>query len=230
MFNKRIVGSFDTENEAIQAIEDLKKQGYDSDDISVLSKDKRETEAIADETDTNFVEGAATGAVAGGALGGLGGVLAGMGALAVPGIGPLLAAGPIAAGLMGAAAGAGAGGLAGALIGLGVPDDEADEYESHFEKGRILVLVEERRGSLPDQLDRPEFHRNARGDNDEEATGTGLFGGRDRDSDGGGLFSGNDRDSTGADTILENDRHSSGKDTSLGSDTDEIRKRGPAGL
>src|SRR3712207_2870332 len=141
---KRVVGSFNTENEAISAIEDLKRQGYDSEDISVLSKDKRETETIADETDTNFVEGAATGAATGGALGGLGGVLAGMGALAIPGIGPLVAAGPIAAGLMGAAAGAGAGGLAGALIGIGIPDDEAEEYGRHVDEGRILVLVEDR--------------------------------------------------------------------------------------
>ncbi|WKA54607.1 general stress protein [Planococcus shixiaomingii] len=228
MSHKRVVGSYETENEAINAIEDLKRQGYDSGDISVLSKDKRETETVAGETDANFVEGAATGAVTGGALGGLGGVLAGIGALAIPGIGPLVAAGPIAAGLMGAAAGAGAGGLAGALIGMGIPDDEAEEYGRHVDEGRILVLVEDRGSSLLDRNSRDEFHKDARGDNDQDAAGTGLFGGRDRDTDGSGLFGGNDRDSTGPDTILENDRPR--KDTSLGSDTDEIRKRGPAGL
>ncbi|PSL40167.1 heat induced stress protein YflT [Planomicrobium soli] len=230
MSQKRVVGSFNTENEAINAIEDLKRQGYDSENISVLSKDKQETENVAGETNTNFVEGAATGATAGGALGGLGGVLAGMGALAIPGIGPIVAAGPIAAGLMGAAAGAGAGGLAGALIGMGVPDDEAEEYGRHFDEGRILVMVEEHRSSIPDRNDRDEFHKDAHGDNERDVTGTGLFGGRDRNSGGSGLFGGNDRDSTGPDTLLENDRHGTGKDTSLGSDTDEIRKRGPAGL
>ncbi|TWT13246.1 general stress protein [Planomicrobium sp. CPCC 101079] len=230
MSQKRVVGSFNTENEAINAIEDLKRQGYNSEDISVLSKDKQETETVAGETDTNFVEGAATGATAGGALGGLGGVLAGMGALAIPGIGPIVAAGPVAAGLMGAAAGAGAGGLAGALIGMGVPDDEAEEYGRHFDEGRILVLAEEHGNSLADRSGSEDFRRDAHGGNDEDPAGTGLFGGRDRDAEGSGLFRRNDRDSTGPDAIIDNDLHDNSRDTSLGSDTDEIRKRGPAGL
>ena len=154
----RVVGSYETENEAIRAIEDLQRQGYRSEDISVLSKDKKETEAITEETGTHAGEGAATGAVTGGALGGLGGVLAGIGALAIPGIGPIVAAGPIAAGLTGAAAGAGVGGLAGALIGLGIPDEEAEMYETHFNEGKILVLVEENdENAIPDRNDRDTF-------------------------------------------------------------------------
>lgn len=153
----RVVGSYETENEAIRAIEDLQREGYNSEDISVLSKDKRETETIAEETGTHAGEGAATGAVTGGALGGLGGVLAGIGALAIPGIGPIVAAGPIAAGLAGAAAGAGVGGLAGALIGMGIPEDEAKEYESRFNEGKILVLVEDKGSSIPDRNDRDTF-------------------------------------------------------------------------
>ena len=140
---KKVVGYYDTETAAIEAIEDLKRQGYRSDDISVISKSKEEAATVTDETDTNVAEGAVTGAATGGALGGLGGVLAGLGALAIPGIGPVVAAGPIVAGLTGAAAGAGVGGLAGALIGMGIPEDEAKRYNEYFEAGKILVLVDE---------------------------------------------------------------------------------------
>ena len=153
----RVVGSYETEDQAIRAIEDLQREGYNSEDISVLSKDKRKTETVAEETGTHAGEGAATGAVTGGALGGLGGVLAGIGALAIPGIGPIVAAGPIAAGLTGAAAGAGVGGLAGALIGMGIPEDEAKEYESRFNEGKILVLIEDDGSSIPDRNDRDTF-------------------------------------------------------------------------
>lgn len=157
MAKQRVAGSYQTENEAIAAIEDLKRQGYRSEDISVLTKDKREAENIIEETDTHVEEGAAAGALTGGALGGLGGVLAGIGALAIPGIGPIVAAGPIVAGLTGAAAGAGIGGLAGALIGMGIPEDEAQRYESQFNEGSILVLVEDRGGIIPDSNDRDTF-------------------------------------------------------------------------
>ena len=153
----RVVGSYETENQAIRAIEELQREGYTSEDISVLSKDKQEAETVNEATGTQAGEGAAAGAATGGALGGLGGVLAGIGALAIPGIGPIVAAGPIAAGLAGAAAGAGVGGLAGALIGMGIPDDEAERYETHFNEGKILVLVEDDRSSIPDRNDRDTF-------------------------------------------------------------------------
>lgn len=153
----RVVGSYGTEREAIEVIEDLKRQGYRNEDISVLSKDKKETETVTEETGTNAGEGAATGAVTGGALGGLGGVLAGIGALAIPGIGPIVAAGPVVAGLTGAAAGAGVGGLAGALIGMGVPEEEAKGYETRFNEGDILVLVEENETAIPDRNDQDRF-------------------------------------------------------------------------
>ncbi|MFC4714481.1 general stress protein [Planococcus dechangensis] len=139
----RVVGAYDTEMEAVEVIEDLQHQGYRSEDISVISKDKKDVEQVTQETGTQAGEGAAAGAATGGALGGLGGVLAGLGALAIPGIGPIVAAGPIAAGLTGAVAGAGVGGIAGALIGIGVPEDEARDYETQFKEGRILVLLED---------------------------------------------------------------------------------------
>src|SRR5690606_13293659 len=107
-----------------------------------ISKDSKEVSHITEETDTHAGEGAATGAATGRILGGLGGVLTGLGALAIPGIGPIVAAGPIVAGITGAAAGAGVGGLAGALIGMGIPDEDARRYNDYFEQGKILVLVD----------------------------------------------------------------------------------------
>lgn len=140
---KHIVGYYDTEAEAIDAIEDLKRQGYRTEDISVISKSQSDVDTISDETGANVAEGAATGAAAGGALGGIGGVLAGLGALVIPGIGPIVGAGPIVAGITGAAAGAGVGGLTGALIGMGIPEDEANRYNEQFESGKILIMVDE---------------------------------------------------------------------------------------
>jgi len=84
----------------------------------------------------------ATGAATGGLLGGAAGLLASLGLLAIPGIGPILAAGPIAATLTGAAVGAGAGGLLGGLIGLGIPEDEAHQYNRYVDNDNILVLVD----------------------------------------------------------------------------------------
>lgn len=140
---KKIVGVFDTEQEATRAIEGLQEQGFNSDDISVITRNRDDRDAIMEETGTMAPEGVATGAATGGVVGGIAGLLAGIGALAIPGIGPILAAGPIAATLTGAAVGAGAGGLVGGLVGLGIPEDEARQYEGYVSEGKILVLVEE---------------------------------------------------------------------------------------
>ncbi len=139
---KHLVGVYDTENEAMQAVENLKWQGYAAEDISVIGKNEDEVKEINDATGTKTGEGLATGAATGGALGGFVGLLTGVGALAIPGIGPLIAAGPIAATLTGVAVGAGAGGLAGALIGMGIPEEEADRYEGYVKEGKIIVVVE----------------------------------------------------------------------------------------
>lgn len=141
--SKKIVGVFESEKEATAAIESLQRQGFTAEEISVLSRDRRDREAIQDETGSMAPEGVAVGATTGGVLGGLAGLLAGLGALAIPGIGPIVAAGPIAAALTGMAAGAGAGGLAGGLIGLGIPENEARAYEGYLDEGKILVLVDE---------------------------------------------------------------------------------------
>ncbi|ANY72489.1 hypothetical protein BBD41_07760 [Paenibacillus ihbetae] len=139
---QKIVGAFRSEEEATRAIEDLKAQGFRTDEISVIAKDRGESSAIEEETGTKAPEGLASGAATGGVLGGVTGLLAGLGALAIPGIGPIVAAGPIAATLTGAAVGAGAGGLVGGLIGLGIPEDQAKEYGSYVDDGHILVMVD----------------------------------------------------------------------------------------
>ncbi|WP_180955172.1 general stress protein [Peribacillus deserti] len=144
--NKRVIGVYENGHEAIQAVEKLQAEGYARDEISVIAKDPEDAREVTDETGTKAGEGAAASAATGGVLGGLTGFLAGVGALAIPGIGPILAAGPVAATLAGAATGAGAGGITGALIGMGIPDEEAERYETDIKEGKILVLVDADKG------------------------------------------------------------------------------------
>src|ERR1051325_7797265 len=136
-----VVGVFHERDDAREAIEALKDDGFAADSISILSPDKQATESMAEETGTHAGGGAATGAVAGGILGGLGGWLVGIGALAIPGVGPFIAAGAFASALGGAAIGAGVGAIAGALGGMGGPREEADYYEGEVKSGRTLVTV-----------------------------------------------------------------------------------------
>lgn len=136
-----VVGVFHDREEAREAIEALKDDGFTGDSISILSPDKQATQDIAEETGTHAGSGAATGALAGGILGGLGGWLVGIGALAIPGVGPFIAAGAFASALGGAAIGAGLGAIAGALVGMGVPEDQAKYYEGEAKAGKTLVTV-----------------------------------------------------------------------------------------
>ena len=136
-----VVGVFRDQGRARDAIGALKDAGFAADDIGILTPDRGETRAMAEETGTKAGAGAATGAAAGGVLGGLAGWLAGIGALAIPGIGPFVAAGALATALGGAAVGAGVGAIAGALAGMGVPKDEADWYEQEVRGGGTLVTV-----------------------------------------------------------------------------------------
>lgn len=130
-----------TETQAEAIVEDLRRAGFSNDDISALFPDKRGTRDFAHEQHTKAPEGATTGAGAGGLLGGALGWLAGIGALAIPGVGPLIAAGPIMAALGGAAVGAAVGGVGGALVGLGMPEYEAKRYEGKIREGNILISV-----------------------------------------------------------------------------------------
>ncbi|HEV7665391.1 MAG TPA: YsnF/AvaK domain-containing protein [Chloroflexota bacterium] len=136
-----VVGVFHDRERARQAIEALKEDGFSGESISILSPDKHATQEIAEDTGTHAGAGAATGAVTGGLLGGLGGWLVGIGALAIPGIGPFIAAGAFASALGGAAIGAGIGAIAGALMGMGVPEEHAKYYEGEARSGKTLVTV-----------------------------------------------------------------------------------------
>jgi uncharacterized membrane protein len=130
-----------SETQANEIVDRLKNSGFSSNDISVLFPDKTGTKDFAHEKNTKAPEGATTGAGVGGVLGGTLGWLAGIGSLAIPGLGPFIAAGPIMAALSGAAVGAAAGGLTGALVGMGIPEYEAKRYESKIKEGNILISV-----------------------------------------------------------------------------------------
>lgn len=130
-----------SEAQATSIVDQLKTAGFSNNDISVLFPDQSGTKDFAHEQHTKAPEGAATGAGTGGVLGGALGWLVGVGALAIPGLGPFVAAGPIMAALGGAAAGAALGGLSGALIGMGIPEYEAKRYEGKVKDGNILISV-----------------------------------------------------------------------------------------
>jgi hypothetical protein len=130
-----------SEAQAIGIANQLKAANFSSNDISVLFPDKTGTKDFAHEQHTKAPEGAATGGVTGGVLGGALGWLVGIGALAIPGVGPFIAAGPIMAALGGAAVGGAVGGLAGALVGMGIPEYEAKRYEGKIKSGNVLISV-----------------------------------------------------------------------------------------
>lgn len=132
--------------QAIRIVDELKCRGFSNNDISVLIADTQGTRDFAYEHNTKAPEGAATGAGTGAVLGGVLGWLAGIGTLAIPGVGPLIAAGPILAALGGAAAGGTVGGITGALIGMGIPEFEAKRYEGKIKEGHALISVHSENG------------------------------------------------------------------------------------
>ncbi len=138
---KSVIGIVETQIQAERIVDQLQAAGVASGDISVLFPDKRGSKDFAHEHNTKAPEGAVVGVGAGGVVGGTLGLLAGIGALAIPGVGPLIAAGPLLATLSGVAAGAAVGGVAGGLIGLGVPEFEAKSYEGKIRTGNILMAV-----------------------------------------------------------------------------------------
>lgn len=123
------------------AVDALRDAGFRNTDISVLFPENEGTKDFAHEKNTKAPEGTATGATSGAVLGGGLGWLAGIGALAIPGLGPFIAAGPIMAALAGAGIGGAVGGIAGALIGMGIPEYEAKRYEGRVKGGGILLSV-----------------------------------------------------------------------------------------
>lgn len=122
-------------------VDQLKKAGFSNNDISVLFPDKSTSKDFAHEKSTKAPEGATIGGTTGLGVGAVLGWLAGIGSLAIPGVGPFIAAGPIMGALSGAAVGAAAGGLTGALAGLGIPEYEAKRYEGKIRGGNVLISV-----------------------------------------------------------------------------------------
>jgi hypothetical protein len=143
MTNKKtaVFGIYDGVAPAERAVDALVSAGFASDDISVLLPDTRSSKDFAHEKNTKAPEGAATGVAAGGTIGGTLGLLAGIGALAIPGVGPFIAAGPIMGALAGIGVGGTVGGLVGALVGMGIPEFEAKRYEGRIRKGGVLLSV-----------------------------------------------------------------------------------------
>src|SRR6476661_3760630 len=139
--NTAAFGIYSTRAAVENAVDTLKAEGYRNTDISVLFPQNAGTKDFAHEKNTKAPEGTATGATTGAILGGGLGWLAGIGALAIPGLGPFIAAGPIMAALAGAGAGGAIGGLTGALIGMGIPEYEAKRYEGRVKDGGILLSV-----------------------------------------------------------------------------------------
>ncbi|MFL5461201.1 MAG: YsnF/AvaK domain-containing protein [Gemmatimonadales bacterium] len=136
-----VVGLFHNQADAERAIQRLKERGFAENQIGVAIKDRSKQEDLIEGTGTQAAEGAATGAIGGGVLGGVIGLLAGVGALAIPGVGPIIAGGTLASTLAGAGIGAAAGGLLGALVGMGVPEEDAKHFDQGFRAGGTLVTV-----------------------------------------------------------------------------------------
>ncbi len=139
--SKTVIAIVDSQSQAESIIYSLQRAGFRLEQISALLPDKRGTSDFAHEHNTKAPEGAVAGVASGGVIGGTLGLLVGIGALAIPGLGPFLAAGPLMATLSGAAAGAAVGGLAGALVGMGIPEIEAKKYEGKVRGGNILLAV-----------------------------------------------------------------------------------------
>jgi hypothetical protein len=157
--SKSVFGIATTQGNAEQIVQQLQAQGFAASDISALMPDTAGTHDLGHIKATKAPEGATTGAAAGGVTGGVLGLLAGVGALAIPGLGPFIAAGPIMAALSGAAVGGTTGGVLGGLIGLGIPEIEAKRYDEKLKRGNYLIAVH---ADESDDVDRAkEIFKNA---------------------------------------------------------------------
>jgi hypothetical protein len=136
-----VFGIYHTRTQAERSVDDLLGAGFLNDDISVLFPDHEGSKDFAHEKNTKAPEGTTAGVTTGGAIGGTLGLLAGIGMLAIPGVGPFIAAGPIMSALAGLGVGGAVGGLIGALVGMGIPEYEAKRYEGHIKDGGVLLSV-----------------------------------------------------------------------------------------
>src|SRR5580658_7915729 len=136
-----VFGIYKSSLQAELSVDRLLSAGFANDDISVLLPDNDSSKEFAHKKDTKAPEGTTAGVTAGGVVGGTLGLLAGIGALAIPGVGPFIAAGPIMGALAGLGVGGAVGGLIGALVGMGIPEYEAKRYEGHIKAGGVLLSV-----------------------------------------------------------------------------------------
>jgi hypothetical protein len=139
--NVSVFGIYQTRTQAEDAVDTLLDNNFRQEDISVLMAENLGTKAFGHEKHTKAPEAATAGAVTGGVLGGTIGLLAGLGTLAIPGLGPLIAAGPIMAALAGIGTGGTVGGLIAGLVGMGIPEYEAKRYEGMIKDGNVLLSV-----------------------------------------------------------------------------------------
>src|SRR5271154_834621 len=163
-----VFGIYPTLSSADHATDTLVRSGFSPSDISALLPENLGSRQIGTEKATKAPEGAAAGAGSGAVLGGTLGLLAGIGALAIPGVGPLIAAGPIMATLAGIGVGGAVGGFTGALIGVGIPEYEAKRYEGRLQKGGILLSVH---CNTSDEIKRAKELMKATGAEDVSSTG-----------------------------------------------------------
>ena len=136
-----VFGIYNSVASAENGVDSLVHDGFSNADVSVLFPDNQSTREFAHEKHTKAPEGTTTGAAAGGAIGGTLGLLAGIGSLAIPGLGPFIAAGPIMGALAGVGVGGAVGGVVGALVGMGMPEYEAKRYEGRVKNGGVLLSV-----------------------------------------------------------------------------------------
>jgi len=166
--NTAVFGIYSTPAAAENAVDNLLTLGFSNSDISVLLPDDDSTRAFAHEKNTKAPEGTATGVTAGGVIGGTLGLLAGIGALAIPGVGPLIAAGPIMGALAGLGVGGTVGGIVGALVGMGIPEYEAKRFEGAVKDGGTLLSVH---CDTSDEISRAKDSLKATGAKDIASTG-----------------------------------------------------------
>src|ERR1700678_3990914 len=139
--NRAVFGIYKNSALAERAVDRMLAAGFSNNDISVLLPDSQSSKEFAHEKNTKAPEGTTTGVTTGGVVGGALGLLAGIGALAIPGVGPFIAAGPIMGALAGLGVGGAVGGLIGALVGMGIPEYEAKRYEGRVKAGGVLLSV-----------------------------------------------------------------------------------------
>lgn len=159
MHNTSVYCMARTPEQAEVILMELKQAGFTNNDISALLPDRRGNKDFAHEHNTKAPEGATAGGIAGMGVGAALGWLAGIGALAIPGVGPFVAAGPIMAALSGAAVGTATGGVVGGLVGMGMPEFEAKRYEAKIREGNILISVHAESGKQKD-VAKDVFKRN----------------------------------------------------------------------